>query len=456
MILLVVVGIPAARCDPQEVRKAAPARRAQRGDARSKDRLSCRAVKLLPVTAGILLLALSACSSAGAAEGRPSAAPSALEYSAPPQTPYEKASDLLKAQSRALLAGDEQNWLSPVDPAQPELVARYRTMFESLRALGVAKFSYFAVGLRSAPAAAKVSISATIQYCMSGCALGWATPPPPEVHQLLTVETVGGQQRITSMRIEQPKDALDPMPWEEQDLVVRAGSRVIVAGPRSEEKNFDRVLAVAEQAARLNDRFATIEQNPQKQYRVYLADGKAWRRWFARAGTSSADGYTIRTGGSDSEVVLRMDELVRDQRELTVTVKHEMGHVVTLSGTNTQTASDMWLAEGIAEYIGEYPKPAVQSLRMASVRAVGKRLTTIAQPPLPDSASLRAGDAYYGLSHLAVDCMARTYGERKLFDFVKVSMREGLGYENASRQVFGKPFTTVDKACVGWIRRQVG
>lgn len=429
----------------------------KQGYARSKDGLSCRAVKLLPVTAGIVLLALSACSSAGAAEARPSAAPTVLDYSAPPQTAYEKASELLTAQGRALLAGDEQKWLSPVDPAQPELVARYRAMFQSLRALGVANFSYFALNLKSDPTAAKVSMDATIQYCMSGCPLGWVLPAPPEAHQSLTVETVDGRQRITSMRVDQQKDdALDPVPWEEQDLVVRAGSRVVVAGPRSEEKNLDQVLAVAEQAAKLNDRFAAIEENPQKRYRVYLADDKAWRRWFAKSGTSGADGYTIKIGGPDSEVVLRMDELIRDQRELTVTVKHEMGHVVTLSGTRAHTAGDMWLAEGIAEYIGEYPRPAVQSLRMASVRTVGKRLTTIAQPPLPGNASLRAGDAYYGLSHLAVDCMAKTYGERKLFDFVNITMREGLGYENASRKAFGKPFKTVDKTCVEWIRKQVG
>lgn len=414
-------------------------------------------MKILPVAAGVLLLALSACSSAGAAAVRASAAPSAPEYSAPPQMAYEKAKPLLAEQARALLAGDEQKWLAPVDPGRPELVARYRTMFESLRALGVANFNYYTLGLRSDPLAAKVSIDATIDYCMAGgCPLGSVDPPPPEAHQLLTFETVGGQQRITSMRVDEPKqDDLDPVPWEEQDLVVRAGTRVVVAGPHSEEKNLDRVLAVAEQAAKLNDRFAAIENNPQKRYRVYLADDKAWRRWFGKSGTSGADGYTIKTGGPDSEVVLRMDELIRDPQELAVTVKHEMGHVVTLSGTNSHTGDGMWLAEGIAEYIGEYPKRAVQSPRMASVRAVGKRLTTIAQPPLADDASLRAGDAYYGLSHLAVDCMAETYGERKVFDFVNVSMREGIGYDSASREAFGKPFSTVDKDCVAWIRKQV-
>jgi hypothetical protein len=403
-----------------------------------------------------MILALSACSSANAVQAGPSAAPSVPDYSLPAQTAYEKAGDLLKEQARAMLAGDEQKWLAPVDPAQPKLLAQYRAMFRSLRGLGVANFSYYAQKLQSNPAAKKLSIAVTIEYCMSSCGLGSVDPPTPEVHQFLTIEPVGGRQRITSMRVEKNKDTLDPVPWEEQDLVVRTGTRVIVAGPRSEEKHLDQVLAVAEQAAKLNDRFATIEENPQARYRVYLADDKAWRRWFAKSGTNNTIGYTIGIGGPDSEVVLRMDELLRDKRDLITTVKHEMGHVVTLSGANAQTDKDMWLAEGIAEYIGEYPLAARQSPRMAAVRATGKRLKSIAQPPLADNASLLTGDAYYGFSHLAVDCLAKTYGETKLFEFAQVSMRQGFSYDEASRRVFGKPFKTVDAACVGWIRKQAG
>ena len=52
--------------------------------------------------------------------------------------------------------------------------------------------------------------------------------------------------------------------------------------------------------------------------------------------------------------------------------------------------------------------------------------------------------------------MAKTYGEKKLFDFVKVKMRQGFSYDDASRKAYGKPFKTVDKACVSWIRKQVG
>jgi hypothetical protein len=414
-------------------------------------------VKLLPVAAGLLILALSACSAADAATATPSAGASTetLDYSASPETAYEKAGDLLDHQAQAMLDGNEQQWLAAIDPAKTQLVAQYKAMFESLHGLGVANFGYRQKNLRSKPESPKIEIAATIEYCMSDCGLGSVSPAPPSAHQYVTIETVGGQQRITAMRVEPKNDNLDPAPWEEKDLVVRAGKRVIAAGPHSEEKNLGKVLAIAEQAATLNDRFAAIEENPQTRYRVYLADDKAWKRWFAKAGTSGTIGYTMNIGGPDSEVVLRMDELLRSKRDLISTVKHEMGHVVTLSDVNLLKDDDMWLSEGVAEYIGEYPKPATQSPRMPSVRASGKRLKSIAQPPLADDASIAAGDAYYGFSHLAVDCMAKTYGEKKLFDFVKVTMREGFSYDDASRKVYGKPFKTIDTTCVAWIRKRV-
>jgi hypothetical protein len=49
---------------------------------------------------------------------------------------------MLDAQARALLAGDENSWLAPVDPGRPELRASYRAMYESLRALDIVQLSY--------------------------------------------------------------------------------------------------------------------------------------------------------------------------------------------------------------------------------------------------------------------------------------------------------------------------
>jgi hypothetical protein len=63
-------------------------------------------------------------------------------------------------------------------------------------------------------------------------------------------------------------------------------------------------------------------------------------------------------------------------------------------------------------------------------------------------------DAFYGLGHFAADCMAEKFGERKLFDFVRLALRQDNTYDQASREAYGKPFKTVDKACVAWIRKQ--
>ena len=78
----------------------------------------------------------------------------------------------------------------------------------------------------------------------------------------------------------------------------------------------------------------------------------------------------------------------------------------------------------------------------------------IPSQPGPDAPS-RAGDAFYGLSHLAVDCMARKYGEQKLFTFVRLVLAQDNEYDQAARDAYGVPFPAVDRACLKWIRQQV-
>lgn len=117
--------------------------------------------------------------------------------------------------------------------------------------------------------------------------------------------------------------------------------------------------------------------------------------------------------------------------------------------------SDMWMSEGIAEYIGWYPKSATSSWRRSSVRAVlhgSKRPKSIAARALADDAGPDASDAFYGMGHFAADCMARKYGQGALFDFVRLYLRENRDLDPASRQAFGQSFATIDKACMAWIR----
>ena len=48
--------------------------------------------------------------------------------------------------------------------------------------------------------------------------------------------------------------------------------------------------------------------------------------------------------------------------------------------------------------------------------------------------------------------MAAKFGERKLLQFANLVLREAKSLDEASRTAYGKPFATVDKACLSWIR----
>ncbi|MEV6488329.1 hypothetical protein AB0M20_06810 [Actinoplanes sp. NPDC051633] len=392
-----------------------------------------------------------------AAEAKaPSTPPSTPSPSpSPPRSPFEQAEQALDQQAAALLDGDEARWLAAVDPRKPELVARYRSMFRSLRGLGVSQFDY-QPHIRPGGKGATVAVGTTVNFCfsLSTCPEGAGAPA---VEQSLTVSPVGGRYVITALTKTAEPTQLQPAPWESGDLVFARGRRVTVAGPKSQSRNLRRVLAVAEKSAKINDRFAGYVRNPQTRYRVLLADEKTWKSWYGGIEGSWTVAYAVPLNSAGTDVVLRMSKLSSDAELLATTVQHELGHVVTLSGLGTRDFDeDQWLTEGIAEYIGWSPRHAAASWRRGSVRTAfrgDKRPRTIASKPLSDDASDSASDRFYGLGHFAADCMAQRYGEPALFEFVRLVLRADNTYDQASRAAFGKPFTAVDKACLTWIRR---
>ena len=149
-------------------------------------------------------------------------------------------------------------------------------------------------------------------------------------------------------------------------------------------------------------------------------------------------------------------------RNLENLIRHEMAHAVTVGGVDLDWQSianpNMWLQEGIAEYIAYAPQPATATTRLPEVRQTlrsAKRPTSIALGELDDEASNRQSSIFYGLSHFGVDCIAHKYGEPKLFEFISLTLRQNLGYDKASQQVFGTPFQPIDRACLTWIANQV-
>ena len=378
--------------------------------------------------------------------------------------PWRAALTTLHAQAAALVRRDEPGWLAAVDPAAAQTRGFFQKRFAALAALDVSQFSY-QHGIPPVLTIGATRFVADIYstYCFSldrcpafslGTGMG-----SPKIKEKVTFRQVGDRWLISAAVIADTPDPLQPTPWEGGHLVVARGSRVTVAATTSNATRLSNVVVAADRAAATADRFAVSIGNPQRRYRIYLATDQQWRVWYGGERSTWASGYTIGLNDVESDVVLRMSR-IGNATELANTLQHELGHVVTLGGTDTGGKAiynqDQWLDEGIAEYIAYWPRPANASSRRSAVRIIVHstvRPTSIVLGELDDSASRRASDAYYGLSHFGVDCLARKFGQRKLLEFVTLKLRHANTYDQASRKAFGSPFRPIDTACVTWIRQ---
>ncbi|MBL7257644.1 hypothetical protein [Paractinoplanes lichenicola] len=377
-----------------------------------------------------------------------------------PATPFDQALAALEKHAEALVAGDEQGWLAAVDTP---LKTRYRNMFRSLRALEVTRFDYeTGVGqpVKGNPTA--VSFRTEVKYCLGTDMCpgkpGSEWQGPPHIEQRLIMRQVAGRYVISTAAPGPSEDPRRPAPWENGELVALRGSRVTLFAAPSQRDYLERVLPLAEAAARVDDRYAALIGTQQSRYRIYLAGEAQWRSWYGGEESDWAIGLAIPLNMYGIDVMLRMKELDDNPVMLRVALQHELGHVVTLSGAyRADAAEDTWLSEGIAEYIGWWPVGGGKTLRRGSVRwALEKKSQKSMVPAQPGpEAAARAGDAFYGLSHLAVDCMAEKYGDQKLFTFVRLVLTQDNELDQAARDAYGVPFATVDRACVKWVRQQV-
>jgi hypothetical protein len=422
--------------------------------------------RTLAVIAGVTVALIAI--TVGAVVIWPSREPAAVAQPQPrpslPPTPFEQAVNILDRQAAALLKGDERAWLAPVDRDRPALVARYRSIFRNLRGLGVSHAEFHASPrLDGNPGA--VTANAAFGYCFNGVACpSWRSESgdgPPKMMQLLIFELINGKYTITVLAdgLGAGSNRTQPAPWDGDELVFARGKRVTVAAAHSQAKHVKKVLAAAEKAAVVADRFAGRVGNPQKRYRVYLADDQAWKKWYGGDRPKWSIGYAVQLNSTGTDVLLRAGKALRTRRQLAFIIQHEFGHVVTLAGlTRSHTTGNKWLVEGIAEYIGAYPRAANNTgnwnILAAEFRREGAP-TTIATESLADDADDRTVDRLYAMGHFAASCMADKYGERKLFAFVSRVLRQGDIPDRAARAAFGRSFDAVDKACLKWIKDNV-
>jgi hypothetical protein len=280
---------------------------------------------------------------------------------------------------------------------------------------------------------------------------------PSHIPQKLTLRPLGGRWVISKAQKGAYRSQLQPYPWEAGDMVFAQGSRVTVGAPKSLAGQMKSVLAVADKAALTDDRFAALVGNPQLRYRVFLATDKAWKTWYGGNDAGYAVAYTIPTGSVTSDVVLHMPKLQGDHEELKVVLQHEMGHVATLSNLSSGDDADLWLMEGVADYIGWLPQHTRQDWNFSAVRDAlhgSHPPKSIVESPLKNDAGDRAVARFYGLGHFAVECLASKYGEAKAMNFVRLKLRtEDNDLDQAARVAFGTSFKTVDNGCLSWMKQ---
>ncbi|BEL10402.1 hypothetical protein Q0Z83_085930 [Actinoplanes sichuanensis] len=380
--------------------------------------------------------------------------------SATPPTPLEQVNALIDAQAQALVKGDEAGWLAPVDP---KLQGRYRTIFQNLRALEVTAADLTIDG-EPKMAGTTMKVRVDLNYCFSGvdCPAHRSDPGAgaPAMINTLTWTPRNGSYTITAMAGAGVQNYLQPAPWENAALTVAQGRRVIVAGPKSQAENVRRTLPLAEKAAAVADRYGTRLHNEQKKYRIYLADDKGWKNWYSGMAPNWSVAYHLPLNGIGSDIVVKAGEAMSgSNREVTEIIQHEMGHAVTLNDNrNWDDEDDLWLIEGVAEYIGYQPSKPQNSYSRDALRYIQARrgaVKTIALPPLTDESDDLTVARLYATGHFGVGCIAEKFGEDKMFNFVSLVLREGLELDVAAQVALDKPFKTVDKACVSWIKQKL-
>ncbi|WP_092549695.1 hypothetical protein [Actinoplanes derwentensis] len=380
--------------------------------------------------------------------------------SAPVASTFDQVQTLVDAQNEALLSGDEAGWLAPVDK---KLRPRYRTIFRNLRALDLTAADMGIDGELKQKGATLIT-RVGLTYCFSGtvCPAYRLDPTDgaPKMINTLTWTPRDGSWVITKMAASGVPNYLQPAPWENTALTIAQGKRVIVAGPKSQGANVRRILPLAEKAAAVADRYAAKLNNPQTRYRIYLADDKAWKSWYARPSPPWSIAYHLTLNRIGSDIVVRAGKVMPEgNRYITEVIQHELGHAVTLNGNrNTDEKKDQWLVEGVAEYIGNQPAKLQNTYSRDALRYVqsrGRTAKTIALPPVTGKSDDLAVTRLYANGHFAVGCMAAKYGETKMLDFVAMVLHEGVDIDAASQIHYGKPFKTVDKACVKWIKSQI-
>ncbi|GAA2635259.1 hypothetical protein [Paractinoplanes durhamensis] len=352
-------------------------------------------------------------------------------------------SDAMAGQSAALLGGDKATFVGYAAPGYRLGQTWLTRSFTSLRAMGVAQWTP-KVDSWTPYSGTRWQSTIDVSYCfVAGC----ATPSTITLHTMWDLADEA-HPRMTELWEYTGGQATPP--WAQTVLQAKVGSRVIVAGPAATAGRFGAVLAEAEKAAKVADRYA-LTTTPSK-YVVYLAGAKEWGRWpYGEEGDWVA-GYAEPERES---VVLRASSATPSF--LPELLRHEMGHVSTLAGQGSKVkyADAWWLVEGMADYVAAEERPFAQySDRPVTISFVrGKWNGDLRVGAPKKKASPADANGRYGTAYLGVSCLVQQYGRARALGFFHAVAVVGSPLTTAATEQLGVPWTTVSSTCTAQIRR---
>ncbi|MEV4491435.1 hypothetical protein AB0K04_15115 [Micromonospora coxensis] len=360
----------------------------------------------------------------------------------------ERLAAQLDRQAAALLGGDRAGFLAIADRgARADLTRR----FAALRALRVSVWRAEPEGLPT-PVAGRPGQwrqLVTFRYCL---VVPDCTPSPV----LIPTRWREGSDAPLLLAVEESRSArTGARPWEVSELVVAVGTRTVVATTPALRGKLPGLLAEAEEAAKVADRYAVAGPPPDR-YRVFYAGRAEWRRWYGGGRPKWTAGYAVGVGGGHHEVVLNADAPpAPGPGEL---LRHELTHAASLPDRGHPGRPTWWLVEGLAEYAGADGAPVSRYDGLDEVRRLvtgdwDGRLEALA--PADAAPADRVGGSY-GVGYLAVRHLVDRYGEQQMLAFFRSVVHDRRPVEEASERVLGERWSTLHDWCVGYVRSAAG
>lgn len=352
----------------------------------------------------------------------------------------------LRDQAAALRRGDEKGFLAVADPGVPAAVADLKRRFRSLRALKVARWSA-SVDAPVGPSGLKKQwvVPVTWEYCVAvaNCSLD-------SVNVSTTWVERKGKPLLVKLGTTTKSDN-GPLPWEVSDLRVAFGPHTVVATTARYAGRLPMLLREAEKAARVVAPFVVVHPAPDR-FRIFYAGPGEWRRWYGGGQPEWSVGQAIPVSRSRIDVVVRAAEIEHDLGFLDDLLRHEMTHVATLRGA--RTSAKFWMIEGIADYVAMLGRPfsAYDSVNETRrwVHDGWDGDIEVAEPT--DSTPDWQVAARYGVSMLALRCLAARFGQPTMMSFFGLVVNGGYSLSDAANTELHADWARVAEDCADYVR----